>query len=136
MTAPSTPWAPEVLALSVDKFGASAVFFGLVIVVACLIFPISIPRRRKVDDSAEEDCFSPLCTPLERSLPSWFNLPLDFSTVPVVVVLVLLAIQVIGLSDVWNALRGHEDSTLKPFAIIVLFFSLAYMSISLDVTGA
>jgi len=57
----------------------------------------------------------------------------DFSTVPIVGVVILLATTTIAPVDAWNAIVGSD--TLKPYAIIILFFSLAYTSISLDCTG-
>jgi Na+/H+ antiporter NhaD/arsenite permease-like protein len=57
----------------------------------------------------------------------------DFSTVPITGVVLLVATTVLRPADVWDALRG--DERLRPYEIIVLFFALAYMSISIDQTG-
>ena len=60
-------------------------------------------------------------------------LKLDLSTAPPLCVLILLASTCIPISVVWDGIRGTDG--IKPFNILILFFGLAYMSISLDLTG-
>lgn len=61
----------------------------------------------------------------------WFKL--DLATAPPLCVLILLASTCIPISVVWDGIRGTDG--IKPFNILILFFGLAYMSISLDLTG-
>jgi arsenical pump membrane protein len=127
----STPTAPV---WHLDRYGAISCLVGILIVVIFLIRPTYVPRRRK-STVEDHDCLSGASDWLKDRIPAWFVFPLDYSTVPVMVVLILWAMQVISIFDIWIALKGHEDSHLKPYSIIVLFFTLAYMSLSLDVTG-
>jgi Na+/H+ antiporter NhaD/arsenite permease-like protein len=48
-------------------------------------------------------------------------------------VVVLLVTTVLSVQDVFDALVG--DERMRPYEIIILFFALAYMSISIDQTG-
>ncbi|KZO90572.1 hypothetical protein CALVIDRAFT_389827 [Calocera viscosa TUFC12733] len=57
----------------------------------------------------------------------------DFSTVPVIAVLLLLATTCIGGEEVYKGIVGSNG--IKPYDIMCLFISLAYISISLDATG-
>jgi len=104
------------------------------VIVIFLIRPTQVPRKKK-SSVEEHDCLSRASDWLIDRLPAWAVFPLDYSTFPVIVVLVLWAMQVISIKDIWISLIGHPDSNLKPYSIIVLFFSLAYMSLSLDITG-
>lgn len=128
------PIPVSVPTLSVSIYGAVSCLIGICIVVVFLIRPSRIPRNKKSTPEAH-NCLSGASDWLIDRLPSWAALPLDFSTVPVMVVLILWIMQVIGIHDIWNALKGHPDSNLKPYSIMILFFSLAYMSLSLDATG-
>lgn len=119
---------------SLHLYGAISCLVGLLVIVIFLIRPTSIPRRRRSTDQ-DRDCLSGASDGLKNILPEWLVLPLDYSTVPVFVVIILWLMRVISLSDIWIAIKGHADSHLKPYSIIVLFFTLAYMSLSLDVTG-
>lgn len=132
-TAPA-PLAVPSATLKVSIYGAVSCLVGIFIVVVFLVRPTRIPRKRK-STPEDRDCLSGASDKLIDRLPSWLALPLDFSTVPMMIVLILWAMQVLGIHDIWNALKGHEDSNLKPYSIMILFFSLAYMSLSLDVTG-
>lgn len=117
-----------------SPYGAISCVVAILIVVIFLVRPSRIPRKRK-STSSDRDCLSGASDSMIDKFPSWLSLPLDFSTVPVMVVLVLWLMQVITLRDIYVALKGHEGSNLKPYSIILLFFTLAYMSLSLDVTG-
>lgn len=120
--------------LSVSIYGAVSCLIGLLIIVVFLIRPTRIPRKHKSTPETR-DCLSGPSDKLIDVLPSWLALPLDFSTVPLMVIVILWIMQVIGIHDIWTALKGHPNSNLKPYSIMILFFSLAYMSLSLDVTG-
>ena len=61
------------------------------------------------------------------------RLVLNLSTVPPLCVLILLASTCIPISVVWDGIKGTDG--IKPFNILILFFGLAYMSISVDLTG-
>lgn len=136
MSNSSSPTAGPVNAdiSQLDIYGSISCLVGILVIVIFLIFPTSIPRKRK-SSIGDRDCLSGACDRLKTVLPDWFIFPLDYSTVPVMVVLILWAMQVISLVDIWRAIKGHADSNLKPYSIIILFFTLAYMSLSLDVTG-
>lgn len=58
---------------------------------------------------------------------------LNLATAPPLCVIILLASTCIPISVVWDGIRGTDG--VKPYNILILFFGLAYMSISLDMTG-
>lgn len=61
------------------------------------------------------------------------RISLNLATAPPLCVLILLASTCIPISVVWDGIRGTDG--VKPYNILILFFGLAYMSISLDMTG-
>ncbi|BFZ61765.1 hypothetical protein YB2330_002840 [Saitoella coloradoensis] len=61
------------------------------------------------------------------------HFPLNLVTAPVLGVIILLISQCIGWSVVGNGIAGTDG--IVPYNILILFFSLAYMAISLDLTG-
>lgn len=136
MSNSSTPLTSPIKSsdLHVSLYGAISCLVATLVVIIFLIRPSRIPRKRK-STPEDRDCLSGVSDSLIDRLPSWAAVPLDFSTVPLMVVLLLWAMQVISIKDIYIALKGHADSNLKPYSIIVLFFTLAYMSLSLDVTG-
>ncbi|KAF9184992.1 hypothetical protein BGZ50_003364 [Haplosporangium sp. Z 11] len=64
-----------------------------------------------------------------------YHLTLDIATTPVLGVLFLLATQSIDGESVRNGFVGAPESGVEPYAVMILFFSLAYICISLDMTG-
>lgn len=58
---------------------------------------------------------------------------LNLAIAPPLCVLILLASTCIPISVVWDGIKGTDG--VKPYNILILFFGLAYMSISLDLTG-
>ncbi|KAF9212074.1 hypothetical protein BGZ59_007266 [Podila verticillata] len=64
-----------------------------------------------------------------------FSLTLDIATAPVFGVLLLLATRSIGGHTLKNGIVGAPDSGVEPYSVMILFFSLAYICISLDMTG-
>jgi Na+/H+ antiporter NhaD/arsenite permease-like protein len=62
-----------------------------------------------------------------------FNLPLNLLTVPPMAVLILLATITVPFQIFINGIVG--DKLLKPFNIMILFISLAYLALSLNRTG-
>lgn len=61
------------------------------------------------------------------------HLPIDLTTAPILAIAILWAAQCIDGSVVRNGIVGTAG--IKPYNIIILFFSLAYMAITLDITG-
>ncbi|KAF9946016.1 hypothetical protein BGZ72_000757, partial [Mortierella alpina] len=73
-----------------------------------------------------------------RGLRKWrfpYRLTLDIATAPVLGVLLLLATRSINGKSVLNGIVGEPSSGVEPYAVMILFFSLAYICISLDMTG-
>ncbi|KAJ8080174.1 hypothetical protein PM082_017004 [Marasmius tenuissimus] len=72
----------------------------------------------------------------------WFRLPylgrrkvsLDLLTAPIITIVILWAAQCLGPEQIRNGIAGADG--IKPYNILILFFSLAYMAITLDITGA
>lgn len=61
------------------------------------------------------------------------NFKLTLATAPPLCVLILLGSTCIPISVVWDGIKGTDG--VKPYNILILFFGLAYMSISLDMSG-
>ena len=72
----------------------------------------------------------PVYIPTLHPIP---RIPLNFTTAPVLAIALLWATQCIDLSVIRNGVVGTEG--LKPYSILILFFSLAYLAITLDITG-
>ncbi|KAJ3109346.1 hypothetical protein HDU96_007258, partial [Phlyctochytrium bullatum] len=70
-------------------------------------------------------------------IPIWarrhFYLDLNLVTSPWLATIFLLATRSISPSTVWSGLVGTQD--LQPYSIMVLFYSIAYICLSLDATG-
>ncbi|KAG0358308.1 hypothetical protein BGZ54_010483 [Gamsiella multidivaricata] len=64
-----------------------------------------------------------------------YHITLNIATAPVLGVLFLLATQSIDGESVRNGIVGEPESGVEPYAVMILFFSLAYICISLDMTG-
>ncbi|RXW17660.1 hypothetical protein EST38_g8192 [Candolleomyces aberdarensis] len=58
---------------------------------------------------------------------------IGLQTAPIIAIAILWASQCLGATQIRNGIVGTDD--IKPYNIVILFFSLAYMSITLDVTG-
>jgi Na+/H+ antiporter NhaD/arsenite permease-like protein len=58
---------------------------------------------------------------------------INLTTAPIIAIAILWASQCLGPSVIRGGIVGSEG--IKPYNIIILFFSLAYMAITLDVTG-
>ncbi|TPX36607.1 hypothetical protein SmJEL517_g01172 [Synchytrium microbalum] len=74
--------------------------------------------------------------PLDIRLPKWCplqTLRIDLGSAPVICVLFELATTVMSPDVVRLGILGSNG--IQPWAIVVLFFSLAYVSISIDLTG-
>jgi Na+/H+ antiporter NhaD/arsenite permease-like protein len=76
----------------------------------------------------------PVCVPLRiPGLPKT-HIPINLTTAPILAIAILWASQCLGPSVIRGGIVGGSDG-IKPYNIIILFFSLAYMAITLDVTG-
>lgn len=63
----------------------------------------------------------------------WRKIPVNLTTAPIVAIAILWASRCLGPAVIRNGIVGTEG--VKPYNILILFFSLAYMAITLDVTG-
>ncbi|KIL59756.1 hypothetical protein M378DRAFT_168894 [Amanita muscaria Koide BX008] len=61
------------------------------------------------------------------------RVPLNLLTAPILAIAILWASQCLGATVIRDGIVGTDG--IKPYNILILFFSLAYMSITLDVTG-
>ncbi|KAF5384251.1 hypothetical protein D9615_003335 [Tricholomella constricta] len=59
----------------------------------------------------------------------WVNL----TTAPIIAIAILWASQCLGATQIRDGIVGTDD--IKPYNILILFISLAYMAITLDITG-
>ncbi|KAF9932907.1 hypothetical protein FBU30_007066 [Linnemannia zychae] len=64
-----------------------------------------------------------------------YRATLNIATAPVLGVLFLLATRSIEGSSIKDGIVGAPGSGVEPYAVMILFFSLAYICISLDMTG-
>lgn len=86
--------------------------------------------RRKSDLSLTDE------VGLERSRAKpyvWFRFPVNFVTGPLIADLFLLAIGAIGRKEVKGGIAGSDN--IVPYDILIFFFSLAYIAISIDASG-
>ncbi|KAI1742952.1 hypothetical protein F4680DRAFT_445420 [Xylaria scruposa] len=63
----------------------------------------------------------------------WFHFPVNFVTGPLIADLFLLAIGAIGRKEVEGGIAGSDN--IVPYDILLFFFSLAYIAISIDASG-
>ncbi|KAF8996988.1 hypothetical protein BDQ17DRAFT_1249106 [Cyathus striatus] len=61
------------------------------------------------------------------------RITIGLTTAPIITIAVLWASQCIGGTQIRNGIVGTDG--IKPYNILILFISLAYMAITLDVTG-
>ncbi|KAG0277386.1 hypothetical protein BGZ95_006039 [Linnemannia exigua] len=71
----------------------------------------------------------------KRKIHFPYDITLNIATAPVLGVMFLLATRSITGQSVRDGIMGEPSSGVEPFAVMVLFFSLAYICISLDMTG-
>ena len=64
---------------------------------------------------------------------SGFRIKLDYATAPIIGVLILICTFSIDLGGIFKGIFGTTD--IQPFAIVILFMSIAYICLSLDLTG-
>lgn len=62
-----------------------------------------------------------------------YKFPLDMGSIPIIILILLFCFTTLNLEIFLKGLIG--DEFIQPYSIIVLFMSLSYVCISLDVTG-
>ncbi|KAF2972542.1 hypothetical protein GQX73_g891 [Xylaria multiplex] len=99
-----------------------------------LVYLRVIPARRHYDwrksnVGTDEDC------PGGRPVKPYvlFRFPINFVTGPLIADLFLLAIRAIGKKEVEGGIGGSDN--IVPYDILLFFFSLAYIAISIDASG-
>ncbi|KAG1766725.1 hypothetical protein EV702DRAFT_980712 [Suillus placidus] len=81
-----------------------------VISIGFVIYPVSIPTPRRIP-----------------------RIPINLTTAPIIAIAILWAAQCLNTSVIRGGIVGTDG--VKPYNILILFFSLAYMAITLDITG-
>jgi Na+/H+ antiporter NhaD/arsenite permease-like protein len=71
--------------------------------------------------------------PVSIPFPKGCKIPINLTTAPIVAIAALWAAQCIDARVIVDGIVGTEG--IKPYNILILFFSLAYMTITLDITG-
>ncbi|KNZ81058.1 Putative arsenical pump membrane protein YdfA [Termitomyces sp. J132] len=71
----------------------------------------------------------PICLPYLGRRRIWINL----TTAPIIAIAILWAAQCLGATQIRDGIVGTDD--IKPYNILILFITLAYMAITLDITG-
>ncbi|KAJ7177939.1 hypothetical protein C8R46DRAFT_1075415 [Mycena filopes] len=61
------------------------------------------------------------------------RIPINLTTAPILAIAILWASQCLGPTQIRDGIVGTEG--VKPYNILILFFSLAYMAITLDISG-
>lgn len=108
-----------------------------VVVSAFVIWPLRIPLLRPLRKpflKLLKGCRIISESDHDRLSQSELYFPLSLETAPVIGVLLLLASTTIDGSTIRLGVKGDEN--VKPYDVLVLFISLAYISIALDGTGA
>ncbi|CAG8583726.1 319_t:CDS:2 [Dentiscutata erythropus] len=101
----------------------SLVFFLWAIVFVIFPLPIKIPYSDRLP-------VIPIIHPKHgEKIKIWLNL----ATAPLIAIVILLATKSIGFQVVARGFLGEVG--IQPYSIMILFFALAYICISLDVTG-
>lgn len=81
-----------------------------VISIGFVIYPVSIPTPRRIP-----------------------RIPINLTTAPIIAIAILWAAQCLDPTVIRDGIVGTDG--VKPYNILILFFSLAYMAITLDITG-
>ncbi|KAG2388139.1 hypothetical protein C9374_000989 [Naegleria lovaniensis] len=72
---------------------------------------------------------------LFNHLVQFYHIDLDMSWASVIAIVVLLASGTLDWNNMKIGLLGAEGQHLQPYSILLLFMSLSYVCVSLDVTG-
>ncbi|KAJ7822415.1 hypothetical protein B0H13DRAFT_2241642 [Mycena leptocephala] len=75
----------------------------------------------------------PLSIPIRLPYIGHKRVLLNLTTAPILAIAILWAAQCLGPSQIRDGIVGTDG--VKPYNILILFFSLAYMAITLDITG-
>ncbi|KAF9037771.1 hypothetical protein BJ165DRAFT_1502908 [Panaeolus papilionaceus] len=73
---------------------------------------------------------------IPRRIPAWLRevkITIGLMSAPILTIAILWASQCLGPAQIRNGIVGTDG--IKPYNILILFISLAYMAITLDVTG-
>jgi len=81
-----------------------------IISIGFVIYPVSIPTPRRIP-----------------------RIPINLTTAPILAIGILWAAQCLDPGVIRSGIVGTDG--VKPYNILILFFSLAYMAITLDITG-
>jgi Na+/H+ antiporter NhaD/arsenite permease-like protein len=81
-----------------------------IISIGFVIYPVSIPTPRRIP-----------------------RIPINLTTAPILAIGILWAAQCLDPAVIRSGIVGTDG--VKPYNILILFFSLAYMAITLDITG-
>ncbi|KAG1786364.1 uncharacterized protein HD556DRAFT_1055874 [Suillus plorans] len=81
-----------------------------IISIGFVIYPVSIPTPRRIP-----------------------RIPINLTTAPIIAIAILWAAQCLDPTVIRDGIVGTDG--VKPYNILILFFSLAYMAITLDITG-
>ncbi|KAG0368258.1 hypothetical protein BGZ54_002352 [Gamsiella multidivaricata] len=114
------------------------VVITFMVVIIIVIHPIRLPLPIPTLTSAQKtqhDQDLKETNKQSRTLRFPYSIELNIATAPVIGVLFLLATLSIGGDSVRDGIVGAPDSGVEPYAVMILFFSLAYICISLDMTG-
>lgn len=104
------------------------------IVMGLVICPINIPLAASFTRVLKRALIRIRILDAESRLDEWF-LPLDLRTAPGLAIILLLITQSINGDIVRLGIVGTPGGAI-PYDVLVLFISLAYISIALDSTGA
>ncbi|KAK7052409.1 CitMHS domain-containing protein [Favolaschia claudopus] len=80
----------------------------------------------------------PLSVPLRLPYIGRTRAVLNLTTAPILAIAILWAAQCLGSSQIRDGIVGTSEKYehgVEPYNILILFFSLAYMAITLDITG-
>ncbi|KAK5083538.1 hypothetical protein LTR05_006041 [Lithohypha guttulata] len=108
-----------------------------IVVSALVIFTVHVPLARSFQHGllrVLKICRVISQREFERLASRRLRFPLSLETAPVIGVVLLLATTTIDGSTIKLGVKGDEN--VKPYDVLVLFISLAYISIALDGTGA
>ncbi|TFK64555.1 hypothetical protein BDN72DRAFT_774429 [Pluteus cervinus] len=75
----------------------------------------------------------PVVVPLRFPYLGRRRVPINLTSAPIIAIAVLWASQCLGPGQIRDGIVGTDG--VKPYNILILFFSLAYMAITLDITG-
>jgi hypothetical protein len=106
--------------------------YGLV--MGLVIRPVNIPLAASFTRLLKRGLIRIRILDAELRLDEWF-LPLDLRTAPALAIILLLITQTINGDTVRLGIVGTPGGAI-PYDVLVLFISLAYISIALDSTGA